>query len=566
MKSVNILKSKDDILNRITFSIRFKVILGVIVIMLMIMTGMTFVLIEKSKEDMLLQMEKRGEVLVRYLEKTIQARFDSEDMLLTGEAQIVFSDMIAFFLREPENIALTIIHSSGRILGIDSEQTGTHFGDVESILQKYYATGIIAGGSQIDRDKMIIIHPITVNGTFAGLMRAVFSLDAVMENLSNSRKSTFKVIFVESLVIIVFISLLLSMIVARPIERLVKITHNIASGDLDSRVEIVSKDEFGYLASAFNQMTEKLQITHRSLQGNIESLEEAYKILKETQDHLIASEKLASVGRLAAGVAHEIGNPLSSILGYTDILTMPDIDDAAKLDYIQKIQQAIDRIQKIIRELLDFSRPSSLEVHPIHAVDVLERTITLVTHHPSFQQIQITRKVPPNLPLVMADEHPLSQVFLNLLINAAHAINKRRKMTEKLDFVRGVHDIISVTAEIIEADSKSLIVDDNRLIVGEKSSYQIRGDSYLRMRFIDKGIGIQEENLRRVFDPFFSTKNPGEGSGLGLTICHTIIERLHGVIRIDSEYNEGTVVTIQLPVAEVINHVQMTGNEEKNAP
>ncbi|MFC1850082.1 ATP-binding protein [candidate division CSSED10-310 bacterium] len=539
----------------IYFGIRFKVIFGVVIIMIMIMTGMTFVLIEKGQEDILQQVEKRGKALISYLENNIQAQYQDKERFLEMSKSDVFQKITSLYTSDPELRELLIISQSKRIIAHSNEEMWGHYypePDVDAVFNIGKETALIVGHQ---KENMVIIKPILYDGEVLGVIRAVFTLSEVLENLSLSRISTFKVIFVESVVIIIFISLLLSMMVARPIERLAKITNKIASGDLNSRVERVSNDEFGYLASAFNRMTEQLQKTHRSLEQHIHSQEDAYRALKETQDHLIASEKLASVGRLAAGVAHEIGNPLSSILGYTDILAMTDLRDADKMDYLKRIQQAIDRIQKIIRELLDFSRPASLEVHPIDLREVLNKTTLLASHHPALQNINIEMDLPPDLPYVIADEHPLSQVFLNILINGAQAM-KNTPGEER--------NQINISVAVFPQQPESSGLDENKLIVGESFSYQAADNCSLIVSFRDYGPGISKENLGRVFDPFFTTKSSGEGSGLGLTICHTIVDRLHGSIKIESIVGTGTTVSVSLPAAEVIAHYNLPDLKEKH--
>lgn len=524
------------------FGIRFKVISSVAVIMIMIMMGMTLVLIEKSKEDLLMQMEKRGKILLSYLQKSVQAQSNNTKKTNTYYHSFNLQRIVELFNSDPELIELMIIGLNRRIIAHTNASLVSEFylgEDIDTSLQPGQDKVTIEGKKKTN---MVIITPLMVSGKKVGLIRAVFSLKGVMENLSISKKSTFKVIFVESIVIIIFITMLLSMMVARPIERLAKITNRIASGNLNSRIEIFSKDEFGYLANAFNRMAEELQKTHRSLENTIVSQKEAYSALKETQDHLISSEKLASVGRLAAGVAHEVGNPLSSISGYTEILSMEGISEEERLDYIHKIQHATDRIQKIIRGLLDFSRPASLELHPVNLKEVIETTIDLAAHHSALQATPINIDFPNDLPLVMADEYALSQVFLNIIINSAQAMKDNPpERTRKI--------IISAASKMMEAMNKT---NENELIVGKSNFYRPIENVMVIASIKDFGKGIKKENINQVFDPFFTTKKSGEGTGLGLTICHTIIERFQGEIQIYSIPEQETTISVLLVAAEVI--------------
>jgi signal transduction histidine kinase len=246
-------------------------------------------------------------------------------------------------------------------------------------------------------------------------------------------------------------------------------------------------------------------------------LEEANLEIKKAQDEIIKSEKMASAGRLATGVAHEIGNPLSIILGYLELLKRGDLKHEENKDFVERIESEVTRINQIIRELLDFSRPASAEHEEIEIHQLIMETVSLLKLQPMMDQIEIRQELDAIKDVVWAGMTQLKQVFLNIILNAADAMID----TESSDGL----------------SSKALRIDTEN------------EDDSIMISFTDTGIGISPEELGRIFDPFFTTKEPGKGTGLGLSVCYTIIEGLGGRIRAESVLGKGTEVIIAIPLA-----------------
>ncbi len=232
-------------------------------------------------------------------------------------------------------------------------------------------------------------------------------------------------------------------------------------------------------------------------------------------ERLLHTQKLAAIGQLAAGIAHEINNPLAIIRQEAELLlrllgrkNTLDAQDLGQLqDSLRQVVQQVDRCTEIIRNLLDFARKREPVLQLVDAHQVLETMIMLVEKEARNNNIQILRQYDPELPPLFSDAPQLRQVILNLLNNAAQAIGKNGTIT-----IETGHD----------QDS-------------------------LHIKIKDTGGGIPPENLEQIFAPFFTTKPPGEGTGLGLAICHGIIERLGGKISVASTLGLGTVFTITLP-------------------
>ena len=284
-----------------------------------------------------------------------------------------------------------------------------------------------------------------------------------------------------------------SFVVIRPLRALGVATQRAANGDLASPVTILPRNEFGQVGNQFNQMLEQLQSQRAELQDQVERLRRAHRELQETQESLIRSEKMASVGHLAAGIAHEVGNPLAAVMGYTDLLRDRSLDEETADDLADRSLDQLKRIQEIIRQLLDYSRSDpDKEPTAVDVKKVIDESLHLVRATPEGGDVDIDVDVDDDLPDAVAIEGELEQVVVNLLLNAIEAMEKQATDDPRI-FV-GVD------------------VDDERLIV------DIR----------DTGPGIDEDVADQIFDPFFTTRDPGEGTGLGLAIAQQLADRVGG--------------------------------------
>jgi signal transduction histidine kinase len=336
---------------------------------------------------------------------------------------------------------------------------------------------------------------------------------------------------------------------------LVRLTKNISAGDFSQPIEVTGKNEIGQLIESFNRMVERLKENQESLRKYLESLESTNKQLKQTQEELIRTEKLASVGRFAAGVAHEVGNPLGAILGYTSILKKEGIDREESKDYMRRIEGEIERINKIVRGLLDFARPSKFELREVEVNKVIETTLSLLSYQPHFKNIETQLNLHADLPLIKGDESQLSQVFVNIILNAIDAMP-----TGGVLQIQTQRQVI----EYFDADRSQWIYAPRRRNDPIKSDYShLRkhypsstgltkfsgGEQFVEVRITDTGSGIRKEDLENIFDPFFTTKSPDKGTGLGLSISLKIVESLGGEIKVESEVGKGTTFAVYFPAA-----------------
>ena len=273
----------------------------------------------------------------------------------------------------------------------------------------------------------------------------------------------------------------------RPLAVMVDATGKIASGDLGHRVQVESRDEIGQLARAFNRMTDELSLAHEDLtqwgQTLERRVEERTRELRETQDRLVVSEKLASLGKMAAGVAHEINNPLTSILINSHLLLERPGRAADEVETLNLIADETTRCAGIVGGLLEFARQTPSQAAPTDINDVIERTLVLLEMQASVRNIRIERTLDRDLPAIEIDKNKIQQVFSNLAINACEAM----------------------------PSGGTLAV----------SSLMSRDGTHIEIIFTDTGLGISKENIPRLFDPFFTTKS--FGTGLGLAVSYGII-------------------------------------------
>ncbi|MEA2031682.1 MAG: ATP-binding protein [candidate division Zixibacteria bacterium] len=361
-----------------------------------------------------------------------------------------------------------------------------------------------------------------------GSIKLILSQKSVNEAIAASRRgSIFTAIIVLVLSILVLIALI--RVITKPVGMLVEVTDKVSRGDLTQEVNISQKDEIGHLAKTFNRMIKSLRQSRDEIEEYNRNLEdkivERTIALKEAQSHLIQSEKMGAIGQLAAGVAHELNNPLGGILGYAQFTLEKMRKESAEEDknnniegyirYISYIETQVKRCKAIVQNLLRFSRSSSTdEVGKVDPNKTVKDTITFVEHQLRMNKIAVKTDLTPEMPEIQANEGQIQQVLTNLIINAMHAS--------------------SHGSEIAIATSYSPPVGEFKGTVEFKVS--------------DKGHGISPETMKKIFEPFFTTKEVGKGTGLGLSLSYGIITNHGGEINVDSTVGEGTTFTVILPI------------------
>ncbi len=308
--------------------------------------------------------------------------------------------------------------------------------------------------------------------------------------------------------------------VSRPISELIQRIREIGHGRWEQRISASGQDEIATLAREFNLMSEELQ---RSYANFVREQGEKIKLERDLRH----SERLASLGQLSAGLAHELGTPLNIISGRAEYLSRRPRSAEEIKDNLEVIRSQSERIAAIIRELLEFARRKEPRFDSVDVPALLDNVRHMLEHRLREKHIRVEFGGPPNLPRLHADPDLLQQVFLNLYSNALHALSEG--------------GLIHIAAEIAD--------EEHHLPLSKNDERRVR------IVFEDNGAGIAREHLDRVFDPFFTTKDIGEGTGLGLSVTYGIIKDHGGEIRVESEHGKFTRFIIQLP-AESCNSVE----------
>ena len=378
-------------------------------------------------------------------------------------------------------------------------------------------SGATWGVIWISSEKLRISAPLMSGGRTIGGISIASSLQPLYQDLRKSQKIILLYILLDTIILAIVGIYLLSRIVVRPIHKLLRLTAEYKEGDLVPTLDQSSRDEIGELTRSLHVMLGRLQDNKKELREYITSLEKANQELGQAQDEVIRSEKLASVGRLVAGIAHEIGNPIGIVLGYLELMHRDDIGEEERADFLNRIEKEITRINVIIRQLLDFSRPSTGKPEKTHVHEIIRRTVEILKPQPIMEGIQVLFEFQAATDVLYADPQQLQQVFLNIIMNAgdAHAANAQGQATMKTKSIR------------IETMDR---------------------DGTIVLRFADNGPGIASEELAQIFDPFYTTRDPGQGTGLGLSVSYRIVEALGGTLHAESAMGEGTTIIIRLPL------------------
>lgn len=270
---------------------------------------------------------------------------------------------------------------------------------------------------------------------------------------------------------------------------------------------------------------EELTTANRELQISMEKLRAA-------QNQILRSEKLASIGRLAAGVCHEILNPLNIISGHTQALKMEREEDRPLLDDLNSIMEEIGRIEKIISGLLKFSRKEEMEIKKVDIIKDLNSVLSIMEKDMLLDNIRVVRNFDAKLPELHLDADRMRQVFLNIINNAKHSM-------------QGGGTLTVTTSKVLKEPKKRRRSTD--IVQYDQNMEQGSDVPFFRISFCDTGAGIRSEDMSRLFDPFFTTKPEDKGTGLGLSVCHTIVEKHGGNIEVQSEFGKGATFIIDLP-------------------
>jgi two-component system NtrC family sensor kinase len=380
-------------------------------------------------------------------------------------------------------------------------------------------------------------HEHSPNQTVLGIVDMAYSLDEIDASMKLHSIHLVGMSMGFILIFAITIGVLLRLLIYVPLKDLESGAKKITSGSFDHDIPVRNDDEFGRVAGSFNHMTHALRQSRTEMQGMLHTLES--KVTERTRELLAAKaevaqgEKLASIGVLASGIAHELNNPLTGVLTFTSLMRKKAADgseDAADLDLVIRETK---RCASIIRRLLDFAREKVPVKGYFNLNLVIEDTVRFVERLASLQQIEITTALDPALPQVWGDADLIKQVILNLLVNAQQAIEGRGNIKVASRLYSGL------ASDKPGVDTLPMV----------------------EISVTDTGCGIPPANLERIFEPFFTSKEVGKGTGLGLSVSYGIVKAHGGKINVESAVGEGTTFHVLLPITSPFDETESQAAE-----
>jgi two-component system NtrC family sensor kinase len=366
----------------------------------------------------------------------------------------------------------------------------------------------------------------------AALMLAVASL-LVFTGIAETRYAAFwltTLIIADVMIFVVFGGYLVRRLVIRPVDEIVAAAEAIAEGDLARRAPATGSVELARLATSLNRMTTRLL---------------------EEQALVVRAEKMASVGRLAAGIAHEIGNPLGAINGYTHIVRRR-LRATGLEDELDAIERETARIDRIVRGLLDYARHRRATPESIDVEECIERVVTMLRDQGALKQVDVRVEVLPDVPALSGDRHDLEQALVNLLLNAVDAMSGTGVVTiaARADSLASLRE----NATTRKDDPPSVLVERDKNPRVRAWLHRIGEPArILTVTVADSGRGVAPEDAERIFDPFYTTKAPGKGTGLGLAIVARIVENLGGVVWVRPAREGGAAFVMMFPLGAMVS-------------
>jgi signal transduction histidine kinase len=482
---------------RVKFSLKLKIFLSVGLFYLAAIGTLTYLTIRSQRGLLLEQMAERAKAGINLMELSVTGALYKLD---TFRLETVAREAKAL----PDVDYAYIFDDKGRIVGDfheDQSQLFTTFAD--ELGKRILKSNEILVNIVNDKHILDISKPVNLGHKKLGGIRLGFNLKPLVEEI---RTVTFRAVGIATAIFLLGLGFIfiITIRMTGPIEKLTVAARRIEEGDLQYRVSIRRDDEIGSLATAFDQMAERLM--------------QREKELKESQNTLRRADRLSSLGLLTAGLAHEIRNPLVAIRTFTQLLPERYNDAEFREGFQGLALKEVDRICGLINDLLSFARPSRPNVAEENMNDVVDGIARILETEAKEKGVEITKDFAPNLPKVWIDREQLKQVFMNLIFNAIQAMK----------------------------EGGSIFISTR---VTSRNDAEHSGQ-FVQVEIRDTGIGIPPENLDHIFDPFFTSKD--EGNGLGLSISHQIVQEHGGYVTVESKVDVGTTFFINLPTGKPI--------------
>lgn len=506
--------------------LKTNIVISITLLLLMGMLLIDFVAVKTLQRDLIKAKVSQSLLISSFIKNRLIAEFDLTSPELSIDLQSLLSSVLAG--RDASGIMIkgagSPFYSAGRSVAQVPE------------LEKMMQASMVSGERSIrfaqktwgvfwkQNRYLLTVVPVTLkdNRITVGM---VVDLSDIYHQQRLSQRFIMLYLVVNTLVFSFIGFYRLSRLYLEPINRLVRMAEDYQEDDGTFFPVRKEDNELSTLSKALNAMLTRISEDKKKLRSSVSSLEKINIKLQKAQQEIIRAEKLASVGRLSSGIAHEIGNPIGIVMGYLELMKQVDVTENEKVEYITRTENEINRINTVIRQLLDLSRPSAKGTGHTSVHDIILDITDVLKLQPLMAGIQLDLKLTADQDVVMADAGQLRQVFLNLAINAADAIGSMESPE------KGRLTILTGLADNVEGENAP---DGEALII----------------TFKDNGSGIPDELMGNIFDPFFTTKEPGKGTGLGLSVCFMIVESFGGTIKAENLVNGGACLSIYLQLVQ----------------
>ena len=513
--------------------LRLQIVLNLIIIMVAALSLLGLLSIKISERFLVNQKIRQSEMVA----SSLRAMYQTNNVTLQKNNKLLdnlinMGSVNEVFFVDRQGMALRYKDGFTEIKNYQNKEIETTIATGEAQSRVEGNSGWLIGTG----DKLSYYFPWMENGKLKGGIKIVLPMDDVKSDMGRILRFILFFIIVDSIVLVLFGVFLLSNSILKPLKVLEETAGRIAGGAFKERVPVIREDEIGGLSKSFNRMAD-------SLQEKFLALEKANINLLEVQKDVIKAEKMATTGRLAAGIAHEIGNPLGAIQGYIDIL-LEGSKDEEEMDILQRLGWETERINSIITNFLNISRPARIDLKEVDVNSVISDTISFFKD--TLKGVAINLVLDDHIPHIKIDEGQLRQVLINMILNAGDSMPEGGELKVETGetelVVRGRVNSRRKNdpphADYVPArDGRPLYTVDE----GKKK--------FVKISISDTGAGIGEEDLDKIFDPFFTTKEVGKGTGLGLTVSQGIIQAFGGEIKVKSKVEQGTTFEIFLSVA-----------------
>jgi signal transduction histidine kinase len=485
---------------QVTLRTKFILILNLLVVLLVVTAA--FLAEMQQRNAIIEEVKKRAIILARSLA-------DASTNSLVTYNYVGVEQSLAIAIKSPDVVYAVVLDKEGNIAASSVREALSR----GILLENKEA--VPTGADPLIRQRQIpgsraetvydVSVPVMVEGSDQrwGMVRLGISLEGMQKQIARTRR-LISVFGLMAVLIASVSSILLARRITNPLQALTRGVAAVGRGDLTQRIDIETKDELGELARAFNEMTQQL--------GRV----------RELEDRLRRADRLAALGTMAAGIAHDIRNPLTSILIFSQLMSLHYDDSDVREKFNRVVPRELERVQTVIEDMMELARPASVHREPASLNDILSRVLELFESQVNPQGIKVSTEYELDLPFCMVDRKRLHRCFSNLVSNAFQAMSSGGELT--------------VRTRRIPA-----------MIFPDTGLPDPRPEPAIQITIADTGQGISADRLSRIFDPFYTTKE--KGLGLGMAIAHRIVEDHRGTIDVQSKVGLGSTFTVCIPLS-----------------